>query len=218
VKRTSVPEISHRDLMHATAIARPFSRPGWVFELKYDGFRCLTVKAGADVRLLSRNGRDMAGSFPEIVEHVRQLREDVAIDSELVVQDEAGKPVFERLVRRAATRKPDSALIAARRDPAAIFAFDLLALRDEDLRRQPLLRRKAALEHLLHEQARLRYAGHIGERGVELFAKAEELELEGIVGKRGDSLYTAGRSRDWVKLKTAIGREREARRMEHLRR
>jgi bifunctional non-homologous end joining protein LigD len=72
--------------MLLTLVRQPFSAPGWLFELKYDGFRVLTLKPGRRVRLLSRHGNDMAQSFPELVDAVAELGVDeLALDGELVV-------------------------------------------------------------------------------------------------------------------------------------
>ena len=77
-----------------------FSADGWIFELKHDGFRCLVTKLGDLVRLESRSGRDLSPYFPELVEEIRPIRADFVADSELVVLDEHGRPVWERLKAR----------------------------------------------------------------------------------------------------------------------
>jgi bifunctional non-homologous end joining protein LigD len=89
--------ITHEHLMLATPAKAPFAAPGWIFELKYDGFRCLTTKRGQRVKLESRRGRDMAASFPEVVEALRAIPHDLVIDGELVICDARGCPQFERL-------------------------------------------------------------------------------------------------------------------------
>jgi bifunctional non-homologous end joining protein LigD len=81
--------VSHLDLMLATSAAKPFDRPGWVFELKYDGFRVLAIRQGDEARLLSRRGNDLSVCFPEIVECLRDLPDSV-LDGELVVLDDQG--------------------------------------------------------------------------------------------------------------------------------
>jgi bifunctional non-homologous end joining protein LigD len=90
--------------------------------------------------------------------------------------------------------------------PAAVFAFDLLQLRGKDLRALPLLRRKAALQKVLIRTERIVYCQHVGESGERLFQAADQLGLEGVIGKRADSPYLRGRTRNWVKVKTAHGR------------
>ena len=97
--------ITHRDLMIASSTAAPFSRAGWLFEAKYDGFRIMPRKEGSAVRLITRNGIDLAGAFPELIGELRELP-DVVMDGELVVLDEQGKPQFESLRRRARMTRP----------------------------------------------------------------------------------------------------------------
>jgi len=174
--------------MHATAAARPFDRRGWIFELKYDGWRVLACHEAGAVRLLTRRGTDLARGFPEVAACLRGLPDGV-LDGELAMLDPQGRPKRELLRRRARLGQP-----------AVLFAFDLLALRGEDLRRLPLVERKAALRRLLKDAVQIRYTPHVGEQGRLLFAAAAKLGMGGIVGKRGDAPYTRGRSRDWVKV------------------
>jgi bifunctional non-homologous end joining protein LigD len=138
-------DLSERDLMIATPAWTPFSFPGWSFELKYDGFRILTLKEGKEVRLLTRNGNDLVGRFPEIVEDVSRLRGDLAIDGELVVADEHGHPCFYPLRRRAVSKLLRTIETAASAHPAQIMAFDILSISDRDVRKEPLLLRKKLL-------------------------------------------------------------------------
>jgi bifunctional non-homologous end joining protein LigD len=217
-KPAASPDILHRDLMQATpASAIPTGE--WVFELKLDGFRCLAVREAGRLRLLSRQGNDMAACFPEVVFEFRDLPGDVVLDGELVVLDgelvvldERRKPQFERLCRRARMSRGITVMKDAAEDPAALFAFDLLWCKGKDLRKQPLIERKRLLQDLLHVK-RLKYAQHIDD-GDRLFQFCVQLELEGIVAKRPRSVYRAGRSVDWLKIKTPIGRERERRRFD----
>ena len=81
--------MTHTDLMLASAASKPFDRPGWIFELKYDGFRALAIREGAAVRLLSRRGNDLLPCFPEIAPCLRELP-DIVLDAELVVLDDQG--------------------------------------------------------------------------------------------------------------------------------
>jgi ATP-dependent DNA ligase len=208
--------LSHLDLMHATAARLPHSKPGWVYELKYDGFRCLVLKEQKSVRFITRRGNDLAGSFPELVAQVLDLTGDAAIDAELVVQDTTGAEMFGWLVGRAATRKPDTAKAAALRRPAALFAFDLLTRGRADLRKRPLMERKSELRELLGDRERIRYAHYVDD-GLDLYQFALRQNLVGIVCKQAGSTYIAGRSTAWLKVKTPEGRERQAKRMEHLR-
>ncbi|MGZ5165227.1 MAG: ATP-dependent DNA ligase [Burkholderiales bacterium] len=205
------PTICHKDLMLATP-GTLFSAPGWIFELKYDGFRCLASKWGDVIRLESRNGRDMSGCFPELVEAMRAVEHSFVCDGELVVLDEQGRPQWERLKRRHVLRHPARIRQAAAEEPACIFAFDLLWLDGEDYRARALLDRKWALYEVLGQRGRVRHAGHFADSSAELWQMAVELELEGIVAKDAGSIYTAGRATRWLKIKTDVGAERERQR------
>ena len=96
--------ITHQDLMLATPAREPFSRPGWLFELKYDGFRIMGVREADRARLITRRGIDLSRSFPELVIALEALPQAV-IDGELVLLDSEGRPSFEKLFRRAAMRR-----------------------------------------------------------------------------------------------------------------
>ena len=201
------PAITHGDLMLATP-GTLASWKGWIYELKYDGFRCLISKRRDIVRLESRSGRDMSECFPELVDEIRPIPQDFIADAELVVLDEQGRPVWERLKARHVIRKPERIRQAAA-DPAVLFAFDLLWLNGADFRVRPLIERKAALHRLLPANRRIRYAGHFLDSCKELWALANEHELEGIVAKDAASPYKTGRTSRWLKIKTKVGAARE---------
>ena len=103
-------------------------------------------------------------------------------------------------------RDPTAIAIVSRTRPAVVFAFDLLYSAGKDYRTQPLLKRKAQLRKLVKPLKRICYCQHIGENGERLFAEADRLGLEGIIGKKADSLYRRGVTPDWVKIKTVHGR------------
>jgi bifunctional non-homologous end joining protein LigD len=201
--------ITYLDLAELTSASVPFNRSGWIFELKYDGFRMVAAHRGGGADLVSRRGTDFADRFPEIMTELLELPH-VVLDGELVVLDAAGRPQFDRLVKR--SRRTRRFLIdnAARSAPACLFAFDILELDGKDLRGKPLLQRKDALHAVLTSGTRIRYTGHIEEDGAALFKVATQLRLEGIVAKRGDAVYPRGRSSDWVKIKTAHGKLADA--------
>ncbi len=196
--------ISPTDLAEPELQRRPFNRTGWIHELKYHGSRILVTHAAGSVQLLSRRGTRYHDVFPEPVAEVACLPA-LAIDGELVMLDAEGRPQFGELVRRSRMRKAISVQAASRKQPAAIFAFDLLELESEDLRSLPLIERKARLNDVLSGITRIRYVDHV-EDGLGLFAAAEEAGLEGIVSKKAMSPYRRGRTGDWVKIKTTHGR------------
>jgi bifunctional non-homologous end joining protein LigD len=158
----------------------------------------------------------MAHSFPELIACLHDMP-DVAIDGELVVLNDLGAPQFERLRWRALMSRHKEVVHAADNEPAAVFAFDLLMLDGEDLRKSPLMERKAALEPVLARCPRIKYASHIEVDGEAFFKQVSQLGLEGVVCKRADSAYVAGPSRHWVKIKTAAGKLVDDERLRHLR-
>jgi bifunctional non-homologous end joining protein LigD len=113
--RRPLPNITHKDLMLATT-GKLFSRAGWIYELKYDGFRCLVSKRRGIVRLESRSGRDFGPCFPELVDEIMPIPHDFAADSELVVLDDRGCPQWSRVTKRHAQRSPAAIKRAAAAD------------------------------------------------------------------------------------------------------
>ncbi|MGZ5095561.1 MAG: ATP-dependent DNA ligase [Burkholderiales bacterium] len=103
-------------------------------------------------------------------------------------------------------------LAAAAKEPAAIFAFDMLWLDGEDYRPRPPVERKSALYDVLGQRGRVRHAGHFANSSAELWQLAVQLDLEGIVAKHATSIYTAGRTNRWLKIKTEVGTVREKQR------
>jgi len=176
----------------------------WVHEIKHDGFRVIARKIGVQVKLYSRPGNDLTDRFSLIVEALARLRSrSCIIDGEAVCCDDDGMPNFNR--------------IRYRRHDANVFlyAFDVIELNGDDLRRDPLEVRKATLASILAKAAPgLRLNEHLEhENGGVVFRHACKLGLEGIVSKRKGSPYRSGRSPDWLKLKNpdapAVKREAE---------
>ncbi len=182
--------------------SEPFRRPGWLFEVKYDGYRLLITRDGDHVRLTSRRGIDLTPRFPELVKCARRMACDrLAIDGEVVVHDHRGAPRFGLLQERAAVRGEQATAAAARHNPVTFYAFDLLHACGYDLKAQPLETRKSLLKELLPSRGLFRYSAHVEEDGVAAFEAMAKLSLEGVVGKRADSPYRAGRSQDWLKVR-----------------
>jgi len=195
------PMPSHLSPMLATLIERPFSDPGWLFEIKWDGARTLAWIADGEVRLRSRRGNSVTSQYPEMSSLPRRIGARRAIlDGELVVLDREGRSDFERMQQRMNVHSPSPDLRA--RHPVTYYVFDLLYCDGYDLREVPLSERKELLRRLLHPSGEIRFSDHQPERGGDLFELAREKGLEGIIGKRADSAYVAGRTKNWVKLKT----------------
>ncbi len=190
-------------LMLAETADAPFSRTGWLFELKLDGYRVLAGKEGGEARLLTRNGHDCGVSFPEIERAVRALPvERTIVDGEVVALDAEGKPSFQRLQSRAKVTRPIDVHRATVDTPVTFFAFDLLAAEGHDLRQLPLAERKALLRRVVPPSGIVRYLDHFERDGEAFFSQVQAMGLEGIMAKRADSPYRAGRSSAWVKMRT----------------
>ena len=189
-------------LMLATASDRPFSRAGWIYELKYDGYRLVAAKEGGNVFLRYRRGADVTALYPELARALRRLPVDsLALDGEVTVLDGGGRPSFARLQTRALLSRPVDIEQASVRRPATLFAFDLVSFEGHDLRPLPLLERKGWLARVLPPAGPLRYSDHIEERGEEFFEQAVAMGLEGTMAKDGASRYVGRRSSSWVKLR-----------------
>jgi len=191
------------ELMLATPAEEPFTREGWVFELKYDGYRLLAERSGREPYLRSRAGHDLTLTFPEIARAVRGLPlEGLVLDGEVVVHDGEGLPSFSRLQKRGRILNKADALRASVELPAIYYAFDLLALEGYDLRGLALLDRKALLRDVLPTVGPIRFSDHIAVQGEAMYAQVGQMRLEGIVGKKADAPYRGGRSPHWVKVRT----------------
>jgi len=181
----------------------PPSGPGWLHEIKHDGFRILARRDGAGVRLITRAGNDFSGRFPFIAMAIGKLPvRSCLIDGEAIVCDESGLAVFELIRRHGALAS------------AVHCAFDLLELNGEDLRRQPIEERKWRLANLLDgSHLSLVLNRYFEEDGAIVYREACKLGCEGIVSKRLGSPYRSGRSAHWVKVKNpnapAVRREAE---------
>lgn len=190
-------------LMLAESRDRAFSAPGWLFELKLDGYRLLAARDGTAARLLSRNGNDLSSRFPEVTHALAKLPlSRLTLDGEVVALDDSGRPSFQRLQQRAKLSRVLDIRRAELENPATFFAFDLLTVEDFDLRSLPLLARKTLLRKLLPPAGLLRYLEHFETDGELLYQQVQKMGLEGVIAKRSDSPYRAGRSDTWLKIRT----------------
>jgi bifunctional non-homologous end joining protein LigD len=177
---------------------------GWVHEIKLDGYRILARKDGDAVTLLSRTARDWTAQFPPVARAIAGLGADSAIlDTEVAIVLADGKTSFQAL---------QNAIGAPGSGQLACFAFDLLYLDGEDLRELPLTERKARLRALIDQTTGkatgvIRYSDHVEGRGRDVFAAACQQGLEGIISKRRDAPYRAGRGPAWVKTKCVLRQE-----------
>jgi bifunctional non-homologous end joining protein LigD len=132
------------------------------------------------------------------------------LDWELVVVDKRGHPVWASMRRRAMISRPSWALDAAKNEPATLCTFDLLACDGHDMRDLPLLERKVRLADAIAGIPGVQIVGHLEAHGEALFGQVIDLGLEGIVAKRADSPYRAGRQPTWIKIKNQEYARREA--------
>jgi bifunctional non-homologous end joining protein LigD len=169
----------------------PPAGPGWLHEIKHDGFRIIAHRDPADVRLLTRNGYDLNKRFPLIVAAVEALPAvSCVIDGEAIACDDTGLSVFE-LIR-----------LRQRGTAVTLCAFDLLELDGEDMRREPIEVRKATLKGLLRRaRPGIAFNRHFEVDGTIVYEQACALGCEGIVSKRLGSPYRSGRNESWVKIK-----------------
>jgi bifunctional non-homologous end joining protein LigD len=190
---------SWMDPMLATLTERRFSDPGWIFEPKFDGVRCLSFRHDGDVRLMSRNRLSANDRYPEIAEALAaQDAFDFVVDGE-VVAFEGNRTSFARLQRRMQVRDPNN----ARRSGVTVnyYVFDVLYANGFDVTGLRLRERKALLRRLLSSKDPLRFTPHRNTEGVTYWEDACRKGLEGVIAKRADSTYVRGRSGDWLKFK-----------------
>jgi bifunctional non-homologous end joining protein LigD len=187
-----------------TRAVKPPAGPGWVHEIKHDGYRLQVRREGEAVRLFTRRGYDWSGRYPAIAVTAMLLRaRSFTLDGEAVVCGPDGVAIFDALHRRGTVTE------------AMLYAFDLLELDGEDLRSLPLGDRKKRLARLLRgRRLGIVLSDHTDEDGTTIFLQACKMGLEGIVSKRLGAPYRSGPSRDWIKVKNpdspAMIRAREA--------
>ncbi len=188
--------------MLATAIAKPFDNPDWLFEIKWDGYRAVAFIDDGRVRFVSRNQNDLTAQYPELATLPQFFQASGAIlDGEIVALDDQGRPSFSLMQQRTGFRPGKSRFPGRQGVPVIYYAFDLLYLDDFDLRRVPLERRKQLLEQRISNSAVVHFSDHFPGNGLALFAAAAQKGLEGIVAKKRDSLYAETRSHEWLKIK-----------------
>ena len=195
-------DIDKAGLMLAETRDEAFTKDGWLFELKLDGYRLLAGKRGNDIKLVTRNGNDYTEVFPEIARAIRAIPLDnFIIDGEVVVTNEEGKPSFSLLQQRGALHNVHDIKRAAVELPSTFYTFDLLAAEGYDARQLPLTKRKALLESFVPKVGAVRYLDHITTKGAAFHKQVSGMGLEGIIAKKADQPYRAGRSPHWLKIK-----------------
>lgn len=180
----------------------PFDDANYIYELKWDGERCIAYldpKGGTELRN-KRNVR-MLPKVPELAEIHKQAKARCILDGELLIL-KGGKPDFFEIQRRSLTSNKFKIDLAAKKYPATFVAYDILFYQDKDVTALPLMERKELLQKSFIECERLALSRYIEEKGIEFYKLAEAQELEGIVAKRKDSVYIQDkRTKDWAKIK-----------------
>src|SRR6266702_3977091 len=164
-----------------------FSDPGWIYERKLDGERCLAFRHGGRLRLLSRTRQPLNDTYPELVGPLEAQRSDDFIVDGEIVAFEGRRTSFERLQRRIQLRDPASAL----RSGVAVFyyLFDILHLEGNDTSALQLRDRKSLLRNALSYGDPLRFLPHRNTEGEALYQDACRKSWEGLIAKRADAPY-----------------------------
>jgi len=178
--------------MLAKLVDEPFDREGWLFEVKWDGYRAIAEIEGKTVALYSRNGLSFEAAFAPIVKSLAKINRRAILDGEVVVLDEQGRSNFQALQN----------FIRFQSGTLVYYVFDLLALDGKDLRSEPLRVRKASLEKIVRKLPNVHVSEHIERHGEAMFQEAMKWGLEGIIAKKADSQYREGeRNGSWLKIK-----------------
>ncbi|MFT3704290.1 MAG: DNA ligase D [Agriterribacter sp.] len=178
--------------MLATLVDKPFEDEGWLYEIKWDGYRAIAFMNKGKVLLKSRNDKDFEEKFYPVFDALKKWKINAVFDGEIVVLDDSGISNFGSLQNWRS--EADGNL--------CYYLFDILWLDGKDLRDLPLRQRKMVLETLIPEEGLIRLSNAFEESGVEFFEAAKKMGLEGIIAKKADSVYTDGdRSKEWLKIK-----------------
>jgi bifunctional non-homologous end joining protein LigD len=186
--------------MMAESAKAPFDSPDWIFEIKLDGYRAITVfDAAGKPRLWSRNGLALEAKFPGIANALSKLKlRSTILDGEVVAVDENGIPRFQLLQR---FQKQPTA-------PTIYYVFDVLWHNGDDITGKSILERRTVLERIIEPVAGIQLGQYIETEGKALFALTKEKGMEGIIAKRKDSIYRPGkRTSDWLKIKARLQQE-----------
>ncbi len=191
-------EASFVEPMDCLSVSKLPEGLGWIWKIKLDGYRALAVKSGRGVTLLSRRRKSLNRQFPNTVEGLADLPAGTVVDGEVVAIDESGRPDFNLLQH-----------FRAESSRIQYYIFDLLFWKDRDLTRLPLIERRALLKSVVViRDKRIRIADYFDAAPKDLLSAVREQRLEGIIGKRKDSLYQPGkRSGAWIKYRVNRGQE-----------
>jgi ATP-dependent DNA ligase len=182
--------------MECLAVSKLPDTANWVWEIKIDRYRAIAVKSDP-VNLYSRTKKSFNSKFPYIADALADLPPGTVVDGELVAIDENGRPNFNLLqnFRTGASR-------------IQFYVFDLLCLNNRDTTKLPLIERRELLKTLAFKDKRIKIVDYVEAQPTDLLSAVREQHLEGIVGKRKDSLYQPGkRTSAWIKFRVNCGQE-----------
>ncbi|MGN1052649.1 MAG: hypothetical protein ACI4SH_04580 [Candidatus Scatosoma sp.] len=181
--------------------AQPFDDEEYIYELKFDGIRCIAYIAPDRVALQNKRFKDVSELYPELANMKKCVKKKAVLDGELVVFSN-GKPDFYALQKRSLTTDKFKISLAAKKNPVCFVAYDILYYDGANLTDLPLIKRKEYLKKHVKEGHGLSVSRFIGKNGTAFFRLAESEGLEGIVAKKKNGLYRIGkRTREWVKIK-----------------
>ncbi len=184
--------------MLATLTDKPFDAPGWIYEVKWDGYRAVAVINKKNVELLSRNNKSFNEKFYPIHDALAQTGINAVLDGEVIVADESGMANFGNLQNWRS--EADGNLL--------YYVFDILWFEGKDLTALPLTERRAILKSVLPVSDNILLSESFETSGLDFFAAAEKMGLEGIMAKKADAPYSTGqRNTDWLKVKTSLRHE-----------
>jgi bifunctional non-homologous end joining protein LigD len=194
--------------MHAESGDAPFTQADWMWEPKLDGYRVLAFVDGKNVTLRSRRSLDLTAAFPRLAAELgEQAVASMILDGEIVAFDASGKPSFNALQNRVQLKTAREIAAADQETPAVFYGFDLLHFAGVDLRGMPYRDRRRYLAQCLLPSNLVRLV-HAADDGVRLLDAALASGFEGVVGKRKDSKYEAGkRTASWLKIKSTHSAE-----------
>ncbi|HTM67523.1 MAG TPA: DNA ligase D [Flavipsychrobacter sp.] len=179
--------------MLATLVDKPFDSDDWLYEVKWDGYRCIAYVLQGQTELRSRNNKSFNEKFYPLYDAFKAWKMNVILDGEIVVVNEQGISDFGALQNWRS--EADGSLL--------FYAFDILWLGDENLMSLPLTERRKRLAAIIPAKGIIRLSETFDAKGTELFSLADKLHLEGIIAKKRDSIYLPGkRTKEWLKIKT----------------
>lgn len=179
----------------------PFDSPDYIYEIKWDGIRCVSYLNEKETDMRNKRDKLMIPIFPELEGLYKQVKVKCILDHELLVIKN-GLPDFYEVQKRALMSNFFKIQLAANKFPASIIAYDIMYYKDKDITMLPLTERKKYLEDVVIENELLSVSRFIENDGIKLFELVKEKGLEGIVAKKKNSLYWQGkRTKDWIKCK-----------------